>query len=70
MRDNMLISVMGHQGHYMGVDLNMEHNVGFQKVFLYFTLHLFAILITLFNRNILREREYMEPRSTWRTSHP
>ena len=32
MRDNMLISIMGHPGHYIAVDLNMEHNVGFQKV--------------------------------------
>ena len=34
MRDNMLISVTGHKGHYMGVDMNMEHNVGFQKAFI------------------------------------
>lgn len=32
MRDNMLISVKGHKNHYMGVDLNMEHIIGFQKV--------------------------------------
>lgn len=32
MRDNMLISCKGHQGHYMGVDLEMEHIVNYQKV--------------------------------------
>lgn len=32
MRDNLLISVQGHDGHYMGVDLNMEHHIFVQKV--------------------------------------
>lgn len=31
MRDNMLVNMTGHPGHYMGVDLNMEHNINYQK---------------------------------------
>lgn len=29
----MLISTKGHKDHHMGVDMNMEHIVNFQKVF-------------------------------------
>lgn len=32
MRDNLLISIQGHEDHYMGVDMNIEHCIGFQKV--------------------------------------
>ena len=32
MRDNLLISIQGHDDHFMGVDLNIEHNIGLQKV--------------------------------------
>ena len=32
MRDNMLISIRGKDGHFMGVDLNIEHNINYQKV--------------------------------------
>ena len=32
MRDNLLISIQGHDGHFMGVDLNIEHNINLQKV--------------------------------------
>lgn len=32
MRDNLLISIQGHEDHYMGVDMNIEHYIGFQKV--------------------------------------
>lgn len=31
MRDHMLINMSGHPGHYMGVDLNMEHIINYQK---------------------------------------
>lgn len=31
MRDNMLINTSGHAGHYMGVDMNMEHSINYQK---------------------------------------
>ena len=32
MRDNMLISIRGQDRHFMGVDLNIEHNINYQKV--------------------------------------
>lgn len=32
MRDNLLICVLGHDGHYMAVNRNMEHNINIQKV--------------------------------------
>lgn len=32
MRDNLLINIQGHEDHYMGVDMNIEHCIGFQKV--------------------------------------
>ena len=32
MRDNLLISIQGHDDHFMGVDLNIEHNINLQKV--------------------------------------
>lgn len=32
MRDNSLVNMSGHKGHYMGVDMNMEHHINYQKV--------------------------------------
>ena len=33
MRDNMLVNVSGIPGHAMGIDLNIEHLIGYLKVF-------------------------------------
>jgi hypothetical protein len=32
MRDNFLVNVSGLDGHFMPVDLNMEHLIGYLKV--------------------------------------
>lgn len=32
MRDNMLVNVSGLSGHFMPVDLNIEHLIGYLKV--------------------------------------
>lgn len=32
MRDNMLVNVSGLPGHFMPVDLNIEHLIGYLKV--------------------------------------
>jgi hypothetical protein len=32
MRDNMIINVSGLSGHFMAVDLNIEHLIGYLKV--------------------------------------
>ena len=32
MRDNMLVNVSGLPGHFMAVDLNIEHLIGYLKV--------------------------------------
>lgn len=32
MRDNMIVNVSGLPGHFMAVDLNIEHLIGYLKV--------------------------------------
>jgi hypothetical protein len=32
MRDNMIVNVSGLSGHFMAVDLNIEHLIGYLKV--------------------------------------
>ena len=32
MHDNMMVNVSGLPGHFMGVDLNIEHLIGYLKV--------------------------------------
>ena len=32
MRDNMIINISGLSGHFMAVDLNIEHLIGYLKV--------------------------------------
>ncbi len=36
MRDNMLVNVSGNPGHAMGIDLNIEHLIGYLKVSLFY----------------------------------
>ncbi|KAH9977436.1 hypothetical protein BJV77DRAFT_956753, partial [Russula vinacea] len=39
MRDNMMVNVSGLPGHFMGVDLNIEHLIGYLKVREHFMRH-------------------------------
>lgn len=32
MRDSMLVNMSGHDDHHTGTDMNIEHNINFQKV--------------------------------------
>jgi hypothetical protein len=32
MRDNMLVNVSGLSGHWMAIDMNIEHLIGYLKV--------------------------------------
>lgn len=32
MRDNMIVNVSGLPGHFMAIDLNIEHLIGYLKV--------------------------------------
>lgn len=32
MRDNMLVNISGLPGHWMGIDMNIEHIIGYLKV--------------------------------------
>jgi hypothetical protein len=46
MRDNMLVNVSGLSGHFMAVDLNIEHLIGYLKVRKHF--YFIAINVTKF----------------------
>ena len=43
MRDNMLISMNGRDNHFTGVDLNIEHNINYQKVRNLLSISFFSI---------------------------
>lgn len=66
MRDNLLINIQGHEDHYMGVDMNIEHCIGFQKVRdrLHYTAYMHICSCWLTNRNVSRQRVYMAQQHT------